>query len=205
MPSNPSLSSPGRIVVNSTHQKDKRMRVWTGSWKATAPGRGTYLPQFLTAGPCSCPFPHMKGRQSQCVYMHMHTWVCVCVHAQETWKRKATTDIAKNYSVPRKSVLRWCKTLPEQLCECWEWVCGKEWFICFLLKLRTHVKRFCSSAAALSLTVDGSWTFRGGCQRDTHGCLSDLSSVCQGYIRWAPPRRSWVELHKDSVFTFPHQ
>ncbi len=60
--------------------------VWPSCAKATAAGRGTYLPQFLTAGLCSCPFPHMKGQQSQCVYMH----VCVCVRHERQRQQQAS-------------------------------------------------------------------------------------------------------------------
>ncbi len=81
--------------------------VWPSCRKATALRRGMYLLQFLTAGPYSCPFPHMKEQQSQHVYMHAYVCVCVCVWVSETWKTKAATGITSKYSVPHKSVLRW--------------------------------------------------------------------------------------------------
>lgn len=39
--------------------------------KATAQAKRTYLLQFLTAAPCSCPFPHMKEQQSHGVYTRL--------------------------------------------------------------------------------------------------------------------------------------
>lgn len=62
-----------QATLNSVKKKAK---IWKSGWRCIfmymlLSCRQLLRDKFLAAGRCSCPFPHMKGQQSQYVYMHL--------------------------------------------------------------------------------------------------------------------------------------